>query len=252
MKKLLAIAVIALLGGSLSAQDYGYFNSMALGLKVGTAGLGLEAAAPVGPYVQLRAGYSMMPGLSYSRTIDVPEHPGAEGSGKGANIPVDAKATLHFQDASLLVDLFPSSTGGFHFTVGMMYGPKDAVKVTNPKSDLPNDYNTVGLDVDGYTVRATNNKIDGYIGVNAPRPYVGLGFGRAVSNKHRVGVTFDMGAIYWGKPGLFAPGEPLIGDIKDVRVTSASMNGRDEGLIELAEKIVAYPMLNLHVFVRLF
>lgn len=81
---------------------------------------------------------------------------------------------------------------------------------------------------------------------------MGVGVGRAVNPDRRVNVTADLGVLYWGKPGLYAPGEPLVGDMVDVRVTSASLNGRDEGLLSKAEKFVVYPMLNLHVFVNLF
>ena len=256
MKKFILLSVLCFLAGSAMAQEEdGYFNHMAAGLKVGTAGVGVELAAPIGSYFQLRAGYSMMPPVSYSRTVDVPEHPGKQGADKGPDIPVDAKATMHFQNAELMLDIFPSSESGFHITAGLFYGPKNAIKVTNT-SPLPNDYNIVGLSVveggEDYTVRAVNNKVNGYIGVDALRPYLGIGFGRAVTTDRRVNFTFDLGAIYWGKPGLFAPGEPLIGDWKDVRITPESLNNRDDGLIKKAEKLVVYPMLNVHLFVNLF
>ena len=251
MKKIILLSVICCLAFNASAQELGYFNHLALGVKAGTAGVGVELAAPVGSYFQVRAGYALVPPLSYSRTVEVPEHPGKHGSDKGANIPVDAKATCNLSNAELLLDIFPFEKSDFHITAGMLYGPKNAIKVTNT-SPLPNDYNTVGLDVDGYTVKAINNYIDGYIGVESLRPYLGIGLGRAVRTDRKVSFTCDLGAFYWGKPGLFAPGEPLIGDWEDVRITAASLNGRDEGLIEKAEKFSLYPMVNVHLFVNLF
>ena len=251
MKKIILLSVLCCLAFNAMAQDLGYFNHLAIGAKAGTAGVGVELAAPVGPYFQLRAGYALVPPVSYSRTIEVPEHPGAHGSDKGANVPVDAKATCNVSNVELLVDIFPFEQSGFHITAGMLYGPKHAVKVTNT-TPLPSDYNTVGLDVDGYTVKAVNNYIEGYIGVESIRPYLGVGLGRAVRTDRKVSFTCDLGAIYWGKPGLFAPGEPLIGDWEDVRVTAASLNGRDKGLIEKAEKLSLYPMVNVHLFFNLF
>ena len=237
------------------AQELGYFNHASIGVQAGTAGVGVQLAAPVGDYFQLRAGYAVMPPLSITRTVDVPEHPGKQGAEKGDNIPVDAKATLHLSDVELFVDIFPFEQSDFHITAGMLYGPKDVVKVTNT-SNLPNDYNIVGLAVESdgeeYTVRAVNNHIDGYIGVESLRPYLGIGLGRAVRTDRRLSFTCDLGAVYWGKPGLFAPGEPLIGDWKDVRITAASLNNRDKGLIAKAEKLNLYPMLNVHLFVNLF
>jgi hypothetical protein len=161
MKKFILLSVLCFLAGSAMAQEEdGYFNHMAAGLKVGTAGVGVELAAPIGSYFQLRAGYSMMPPVSYSRTVDVPEHPGNHGSDKGPDIPIDAKATMHFQNAELMLDIFPSAENGFHITAGLFYGPRSAIKVTNI-TPMPNDYNTVGLSVEeggeDYTVKAVNN-----------------------------------------------------------------------------------------------
>ena len=250
MKKIMLLSVLFCLAVNAMAQGIGYFDHLAIGVKAGTAGIGAELAAPIGPYFQVRAGYALMPPLSYSRTVSVPEHPGKQGSDKGDDKPVDAKATVNLSNAELLFDIFPVEYSGFHITAGLMYGPKNAIKVTG--KGFPEDYNVAGLDVDGYTVKAVNGNINGYIGVDALRPYLGVGFGRAIRRDRTVGVTCDLGAIYWGKPGLYAPGEPLIGDWEDVRITSDSLNGRDEGLIAKAEKLVVYPMINVHVFFNLF
>lgn len=251
MKKIILLSVLCCLAFGASAQEMGYFNHLSIGAKAGTAGVGIELAAPVGSFFQLRAGYAIVPPLSYTRTVEVPEHPGAHGSEKGANIPVDAKATCNLSNAELMVDIFPFENSDFHITAGMLYGPKNAVKVTNT-SPMPEDYDIVGLDVDGYTVKAVNRYIEGYIGVESLRPYLGVGLGRAVRTDRKVSFTCDLGAIYWGKPGLYAPGEPLIGDWEDVRITAASLNGRDKGLIEKAEKLSLYPMVNVHLFFNLF
>ncbi len=252
MKKIILIPVLLwCLAGTALAQENGFFNHMAAGISAGTAGAGLELATTLGPSFQLRAGGSFMPPFSFTRTVSLPEHPGNIGSAKGKSVPVDAKATLHDPGLELLVDYFPAGYELFHFTLGVLYGPRDVVKVTNT-TPLPDDYNTAGLDIDDYTVRATDNYINGYVGVNSFRPYVGVGIGRAVRPEKVLSFTADFGAAFWGKPGLYAPGEPLIGDWKDVRVTSEALEGKDQGLIGLAEKIIVYPMLNLHLFVRLF
>ena len=248
---ILVTALFCFLAGQAIAQEDGYFNHLAAGLSIGTGGVGIEMAAPIGSSIQMRAGYSLFPQVSYTRSIGVPEHPGASATGKGATIPVDAKATMNLSDLELLFDYFPAGSEWFHFTLGMMYGSKAVIKVENT-SPFPDDYNVVGLDVDGYTVKAVNNYAHGYVGASSIRPYAGIGFGRAVKPDRTVSFTFDFGAMFWGKPGLFAPGEPLIGDWQDVRITSEAVNGRDEGLIEMAEKLVVYPMLNMHLFIKLF
>jgi hypothetical protein len=249
MKKILLLSVLFCLAVSATAQEPGCFNHLAIGVKAGTAGVGAELAAPIGPFFQVRAGYAMVPPVSINREVSVPEHPGNQGSDKG-EWTVNAKATPNLSNAELLLDIFPMEHSGFHITAGMMYGPKNAVKVHG--SNFPEDYNRAGLNVDDYLVKAQNGNIDGYIGLDALRPYLGVGFGRAVRTNRTVCVTCDLGAVYWGKPGLFAPGEDVFGDWEDVRITSGALNGRDEGLIDKAEKLVVYPMINVHVFFNLF
>ena len=223
MKKILLLSVLFCLAVSATAQEPGCFNHLAIGVKAGTAGVGAELAAPIGPFFQVRAGYAMVPPVSINREVSVPVHPGNQGSDK---------ATPNLSNAELLLDIFPMEHSGFHITAGMMYGPKNAVKVHG--SNFPDDYNIAGLNVDDYLVKAQNGNIDGYVGLDALRPYLGVG------------------AVYWGKPGLFAPGEDVFGDWEDVRITSGALNGRDEGLIDKAEKLVVYPMINVHVFFNLF
>ncbi|MBR4756280.1 MAG: hypothetical protein IK076_04995 [Bacteroidales bacterium] len=256
MKKIILLAVLCCLAGSAMAQEErGYFDKMAVGLQVGTAGLGIEMAVPVGPNLEMRAGYSFLPPFSFTKTVSVPEHPGEQGSAKGESIPVDVKATSHISDAQLLLDIFPAKDGIFRFTVGLLAGPKDVVKVTNT-TRLPDDYNTFGLGIDDgeddYSVRAVNNYISGYIGSHTLRPYAGIGLGRAIRPEKRLSFSCDLGAMFWGTPGLFAPGESIFGDWKDVRITTEAAAGKDEGLIKIAEKVVLYPMINLHLFYTIF
>ena len=144
MKKILLLSVLFCLAVSATAQEPGCFNHLAIGVKAGTAGVGAELAAPIGPFFQVRAGYAMVPPISINREVSVPEHPGNQGSDKG-EWTVNAKATPNLSNAELLLDIFPMEHSGFHITAGMMYGPKNAVKVHG--SNFAEDYNRAGLNV---------------------------------------------------------------------------------------------------------
>ena len=62
MKKTFTIVLaVALAGFTSRAQDSQMANHLALGITLGLDGIGLEAALPVSPYVQARAGYSIFP-----------------------------------------------------------------------------------------------------------------------------------------------------------------------------------------------
>ena len=57
----------------LHAQDkeLGYFNSLSIGANVGTTGWGIDIATPIGKYLALRAGITIMPNFNYSDDVDV-------------------------------------------------------------------------------------------------------------------------------------------------------------------------------------
>ena len=139
MKRILSFSLALVLSVTAGAQA---FNHLALGLGVGTDGLGLELASPMGSHLELRAGYGMALGLvGYTvKGVSVPEHPG-NASGPSASVPLNIK--LGMSDARLLLNIYPSETGTFHFTVGAYMGAQRFVRAT--ASSLPSDYNTAGI-----------------------------------------------------------------------------------------------------------
>ena len=61
-----------LLGQTIHAQkEYGIFNSLAVGLNVGSTGIGVDVATPITKYVMLRGGVSFMPGITIKTDVDV-------------------------------------------------------------------------------------------------------------------------------------------------------------------------------------
>lgn len=77
-KKLFA-AALAIIAMNLFSQpvleqdrvnEFGVFDYMAVGLVLGTTGVGLDLAAPVTDYLQVRAGYNYFSGFSYKEDVD--------------------------------------------------------------------------------------------------------------------------------------------------------------------------------------
>lgn len=252
MKKTLLLCLAALaLSANAGAQ---VFNHLALGIGAGTDGLSFELAAPLGNHVDVRAGYGTALGLiGYTvNNISVPEHPG---NASGATVNAPLKINLGMSDARLLFNIYPSAKGGFHFTVGAYMGSPRFARGTF--SGLPADYNTVGMESGGYLVRAKSGTIVGELcapGIGSPafavKPYVGIGFGRAVS-RGRVSFNVDLGAQYQGLPGLWAEGEGLTGRVEKVQLTSKDLSALS--FIDDAGKYLTFwPTLNFHLFVKLF
>ncbi len=71
MKKLLLGAVMALTGVTASAIGPDIFNHLGAGVGVGLTGITVEAATPITPFVQMRAGVSIMPGIKFHVNADV-------------------------------------------------------------------------------------------------------------------------------------------------------------------------------------
>ena len=251
MKRIFSFCLALVLSATAGAQ---VFDHLALGYSLGTDGQGIELASPVGRHLDLRAGFGMGTGMiSYTTdAMAVPEHPGNP-SGAYVNAPIEFR--MGMCDARLLLNVYPFAKGGFHFTVGAYMGSQRLIRATASK--LPSDYNTAGIEVDDYLVKATDGVLEAYLGAAglggpgfAVKPYVGLGFGRAVNPDKRLAFVFDLGAQYQGKPDLWASGESLTGRVKDVKIPAESL-GVD--FIDDYGKYAAFwPTLNFHVYIRLF
>ena len=253
MRKIFFLCLIACVAMTARAQA---FDHLAVGIGAGTDGVSLELAAPLGSHVDLRAGYGLATGVvGYTfNGVSVPEHPGLKDS---RHVGVPLKINLGMSDARLLFNIYPSATKGFHFTIGAFLGSPCFARGT--LTEMPSDYNTVGFEVDGYLVRAQGGKLatelraPGLGGASfAVKPYVGIGFGRAVNRDGRVSFCFDLGAQYQGKAGLWAEGENLTGRTQMVQLTRDQVEDIGEVVDEIGKYTAFWPTLSLRLYVRLF
>ena len=240
MKKLLLLAMFAMVCIISQAQtEFGIFNHVGVGVGLGTTGFDFELSAPVTDYLQLRAGYTFFPKVSYDDDV---EYRAKGGTYKETNI----EGKLNMSNAKLLVDIYPFPKFTFHATVGAFMGSDEIIKAENTIPVL--DYSDgSGIEIGDYIVGFNS---DGYaqaaIKVNKFKPYVGIGFGRAVPRK-RLGVSFDLGVQFWGSPGIY---EKQTGTYQ--KVTSSDLGGDDDGLIDNLSKISIWPVMTLRLNGRIF
>ncbi len=251
-KNLLLCLAACLLSLPTGAQA---FSHLVLGGGAGTDGVSLELAAPLGRYVVIRAGYGIAPGLLGVRLpdISVPEHPGNTAGGQ-AGVPLTIR--LGNSDARLLFNIHPFPGSGFHLTAGAYLGSARFLRGT--LEGMPQDYDTVGLDVDGYLVKARSGILEAALcawGVGsssfAVKPYVGVGYGRAVREDRRLGWSADLGVQYQGKASLWADGEGLTGRIKRVPLSGDQLEALGS-LDPYLSYTRFWPTLHFHVYVSLF
>lgn len=231
------------------------FNHLALGPGVGTDGVSLELAAPIGSRVILRAGYGAgLPFIGHTvQRVAIPEHPGNAAS---ENVQVPLSLSLGMSDGRLLVSVYPFSRNHFHITAGLYMG--SSRMLCGSLSDMPEDYDVVGLDVDGYLVKAHDGVLTASLcspGIGtydfSVRPYLGVGYGRPVREGSRISYSVDTGLQFLGKSGLYANGEGLTGRVKPVPISGdqlAALGSFDKYM----KYAVLWPTISFHLYFRLF
>ena len=167
---LAALALVPLLAPARAAAE------MAVGLHVGTLGIGPQVAVPLGERTAAR----LVAGLySHETTYDE------------TGIEYDAEAEL--RSALLLLDFHPGG-GAFRLTVGGGWNGT-GLDVSAPVEELLRrevpDLPPLPLDTGTVHGRAEGQTLV---------PYAGIGFGGAPRGRGRWGVSFDLGAVYHGEP----------------------------------------------------
>lgn len=250
MNKFLSLCVAAAFAFSVNAGAQ-VFDHLSLGVGLGTDGVSVELAAPLGDHVDLRAGYGMGFGL-IGYTVKDFTIPDLSGNG---NAIAPLKLGLGMSNARLLFNIYPGHSA-FHFTVGAYLGAPRFIR--GQIANMPSAYNTAGIEVDGYLVRAKNGTLN--VDLCAPgfggsgfsvKPYVGIGYGRAVNEDKTVTFSVDLGAIYQGKAGVWAEGVGLTDRTQYVQITEKNLKSVAK-IEEYGKYMMFWPTLTFHLYVKLF
>ncbi len=253
-------------------KDQLIFNHLSAGVSVGLDGVGAHLAAPLTPYVGVRAGYTFIP--SYNTTImDIPfvgskidqedlkfkVNEGQPNEREFDLSKVDFGFDLNNFGPHLLFDVYPGKKTGFHFTLGAVMAQSEnflAVTADLSKQLLPNEYASFGISYKNVEDITTDQ--NGFLHLdlrsNKLHPYLGIGFGRPLNMRHRVSVNYDLGVVYLGKAEVYsydfnAPGHTTA----DVQITSAKLENEDDGVIDdIIGKYPFFPVMKLSINVRLF
>lgn len=306
MRKLF-ISCMALIVACTTANaqtDNNIFNHMAVGVEVGTTGIGFELAAPVTDYVQVRAGVNFIPTVkvkdiavdisasesdwnnaknmakdlndNYKQYLSAEDQKRVEGFSQyfNSNLPHDVliNGEVGMTNFKFLVDLYPLK-GIFHLTAGVYAGKSQLVEAytTNcqdqfkaltyfnqnlanqtitartPLGDVAHTFGKkLGAEMGDYLLEPNGDHARGVIKVGGVKPYVGLGFGRAVPQKHRLAFNFDLGAMFWGSPKVFVD-QPR----GEVQLEETGVDG-DGGVIKTISKLSVYPCMTFRLTGRIF
>lgn len=239
--QLLGLVAAMLLATNAHAQDKKLFNHLAICAEVGTTGWGFEAAMPLTHYVTFRTGFTTLPRFNVNFDIDY--------TTKGVEKNVDVKGRVHMSDYKLLADIYPFKHSSFHVTGGFYAGLPDLGTVHN--TGLLEVDEGEGLEIGDVFVRPDETgTVHLKLQTKSFKPYVGLGFGRPISSKHKTSVAFDLGVMFWGKPALkvYSPDEN--GWIK---MRKDDIDNKDfHDAVKIIERVKVYPVLNLRIYHNIF
>ncbi len=234
--------------------DKNMFNHLAVGLSVGMPGISIDVAAPVGNYVQLRAGVSFFPNIKAKTDLSMYIPDRAYDYGYEIPDEVNVEGKVGFVNGMLLADVFPFKKSNFHVTAGFYVGTPQVVKAYNTQDGLLMDvvnYNRnegredpIGVKLGDYLLTPDDEgNVNAQLKTWAFKPYVGIGFGRAVPKTKRVGFMFELGCQFWGSPSVWCNGEKLEKD----KVGDSSSGA----IIKTISKITVYPVLNFRLCGRI-
>lgn len=254
----------------------GFLNHVALGVNVGTNGVGVELAAPLASFMDLRAGFDYVPKVSFKNKVeyDRPQElnnvPGELLKERYVDIPeygakLDVKTTTFLSQGKVLLDIYTGKRSKFHFTVGAMFGndviaklraaDKTIAAVELYNQDIKNGLvkaepkypNGINIDFEGYNLGHDKGRVELQAKVKKFRPYVGFGVGRGVPKKHAIGCKFDFGVQFWGTPELHDRYN------NDHKITKDEPNlSKDfKDALKIAEKVIVYPTIKFSLFGRI-
>lgn len=249
MKKLLAITLLSLASAGTSAQAVDIFNHLGAGVGVGTSGISVELATPITSFVQMRAGVSIMPGITFNADADFTyEAPDAStGSWTQQEGEVSLKGDLGRVQGQVIFNVYPIPKCSFFVAAGAYFGGNTLLKISGHSDELAQVAQLSGshngqVIIGDYTIPANENgDISGGFKVNSFRPYLGIGWGRSIPGKF-LSFTTELGVQFEGKPDVYSDhGEVDLSEIED-----------DNTFNKIRDVLKVYPTLTFRLNFRAF
>jgi hypothetical protein len=241
---LLGLALLIGCAGTqnVSAQSEGkYFNSLAIGVSAGTTGWGVDLATPIGAHFALRAQLDIMPNFTLSDDVDVT----STANGYDYESEIEVEGSIKRTSGAVLLNYYPFKRSSLFICGGAYLGGDKMVTIQGHSDELQQlieQGQSLGIEIGDYTIPVDRNgNVSGGLKVASFRPYLGLGFGRAVPHK-RVGFMFELGVQFHKTPEVYADN----GNVGQL------MEEADNEFTDIINKFTVYPVLKFRLSGRLF
>lgn len=208
-----------------------------------------------------------------------------DNSGFNDQVTLDASGKFKLTNFKIMLEYYPSASSSFHITAGAFIGAGDLLEINGsadnrswtlfqdgrklndqmialekkypnvPKHSIDNFDYTLSYNIDGQTVfvDANKNAANAKIAINSFKPYVGIGFGRAIPMKHRLGFQFEIGCWFHGKPKL--EGANVLDEDESAVYNMMYNVDSDKDIDDIAKtvkKISVYPQITFRLTGRIF
>jgi hypothetical protein len=266
-RMILYIVALALGAATLWGQDSNILRHYSLSAGVGTTGVTIDAGTMVTDYVGIRGGIDLMPHFKYStelslNLINQTQEIGIDLSPLRER-KVEVEGTLHNTTGHALLDIYPLPRLAFHVTVGAyIAGDDDVVDVVSGENEMlkkvadlnarrgmfamiPLSYGQVAAKMGDYNIMPDDNgNARAQVKVRKVRPYLGIGYGRAVPHS-RLNCQIDVGVQLSGKPRVY-------NGVNGEEITADGARGEDGGLLRSIDRVKCYPVLSVRLAGRIF
>lgn len=224
IKLVLAVVVCMLLNGmrgegAQPAQDTGSAGGVGATVKVGTLGVGGELTLGLGDYLGFRVGANA---LDWKHT---------DNSDDGT-----IQGDLEFLSYSALLDIHPFG-GGFRISLGGLLNDNKL----NLQADL-----TEPVELNGQKYSLSD--LRGEVTFGDFAPYLGIGYGNAVSADGRWHFSCDFGVMFQGEPQISATAKSSNSALQPV--VDAALAQEIEDIKDDAKNFQYYPVISLGVSFR--
>ena len=247
MKKIFVFVILALTammpGQAQVKSIFGIANHLGVDVNVGTTGVGFELSTPITPFIQARAGLSIMPGIKFHVDSEIEGTYNNQGQAYDYSEPITLNSSLKRTQGSLIFNVYPMGNRFPLFVaVGAYFGGKDLLTI-NGYAPGAAQYGGGMVEIGDYAIPVDKNGyVNGSLRTNAFRPYFGIGTGRPCP-KGRVNFMWELGLQVHGTPKVCT---------QDGQVIELTNISNDDTYHKIMKYVKVYPVLKFTISGRIF
>ncbi len=281
IKKLHILVIAFLYSTSLFAQSDAFINNgpfkhLAIGLSLGSGGVGLDVATTLSDHFQARLGGEFMPAMTIGANVRTNDVGGVivDGDGNQINLNYDMTfdAEPHISAANIIIDYYPFKKNSFHISFGAYLGRNKITAINDSFQEEIDDlkavyeYNhtpdengklpsPVGIQMGEYLLEPDKNgRVNAsFDATQTFQPYIGIGIGKSVPTyklskstpyNKRVGYMLEIGARFWGTPKITC---------NDVVIDTKTLSDKGEAkMLHTLTSLPFYPVIKLRISGKIF